>query len=111
MHKKLLLALLIGSPLLAMEERLVPRRVTMDERGGRAVEALTLYGDCCRACCREGLEECCACCVPPCIFLVGGVSAMVTGLADAGVRVSADKVALALNAAGKFIRKLNPKTD
>jgi len=107
MHKKLLLALLIGSPLLAMEERLVPRRVTMDERGGRAVEALTHYGDCCR----EGLKECCACCVAPCIFLVGGVSAMVTGLADAGVRVSADKVALALNAAGKFIRKLNPKTD
>ena len=100
MHKKLLLVLLIGSPLLAMDDRPVPQ--VMRERVSRAIEASQAT---------EDLKDCCARCVPPCLLLVVGVPAMVIGLADAGVRAAAEKVALAPDSARKLIRKLKQKAD
>jgi len=115
MYKKLLLVLLIGSPLLAGEDELSrPTSLRMktgsehdyrrlvDEVFGRILVDPVQDDDCssiCGHCCCLG------------IIVTVGVPVMVFGLADAGVRAAADKVTRAPDAVRKLIRKHKQKTD
>ena len=95
MHKKLLLALLIGSPLLAVGDRPTPNQMERDGGGSQAIEDLK---DCGARCCCLGI-------------MLGLSPVVVAGLVSGCVQKSLELVGRAPEVARNLVRKLKQKND